>query len=71
MRAQAPIVEAGEPSLSGDAVLDLDGPPTGHLIVDDEPMAYWLPPDVTPASLRLRPHRASIQLDQQNSTEQP
>lgn len=27
--------------------------PTGHIIVDGEPMAYWLPDGVTPEQIGL------------------
>lgn len=30
-----------------------DDPPTGHIIVSGEPMAFWLPGDKTPAGIGL------------------
>ena len=32
-------------------VVDRLAEPTGHIIVDGEPMAYWLPPGVTAESI--------------------
>jgi len=55
-RAREKRAARSNPSVMAKQVATHDGngeAPTGHIVVDGEPMAFWLPPGVQPADLNI------------------